>query len=260
MDIHAKGTLVRVCLALLFAAGFLVFLAPVFTGIVNIGNGAGMAVCGVLFFLTLFWSRIFPFICAHKPLRIISIAIIITASLLILLAGFISAKMISAANSPPTDNTTVIILGCKVKGEQPSLMLMQRIMTGCRYLEQHPESMVIVSGGQGSDELISEAECMRRVLMENGIDGDRIIMEDKSTGTDENIRFSLEKMQECGIDGDVTIVTNEFHQLRAKMIADSYGLTSYAVSAPTAKYLLPTYWLREWFGVCYQFIDGLIGY
>ncbi len=256
MDMLSKGTLVRVCLSLLFAAGFLIFLAPVFTGIVNIGNVAGMFVCAALFFLSAFWGRIFPLIKAHKPLRIISIAVLIIAVLLIILAAVISVFMIRAANSPPSGNTTVIILGCKVRGETPSLMLMQRIMTAKRYLEQDPDAMCIVSGGQGRDELISEAECMKRVLAENGISEERIIMEDRSTGTDENIRFSIEKMKEYGISGSVTIVTSEFHQLRAKMIAEGYGLESYSVSAPTAKYLLPTYWLREWFGVCYQFLFG----
>ncbi len=257
MDAHSKGAfIIKACLSLLFAAGFLVFLAPVFTGIINIGNGVGMFVCGALFFLSAFWSKIFPFVVSRKPLRIISIAIVITAVLLIILAAVISAFMISAANSPPKGDTTVIILGCKVKGESPSLMLLQRIMTAKRYLENNPSSLCVVSGGQGEDELISEAECMKRVLMENGISEDRIIMEELSTSTDENIRFSIEKMRERGINGSVTIVTNEFHQLRAQMIAEGYGLECFSLSAPTAKYLLPTYWLREWFGVCYQFLFG----
>ncbi len=99
MDVHSKGALIiRVCLSLLFAAGFLVFLAPVFTGIINIGNGVGMFVCGALFFLSAFWSKIFPFVFSRKPLRVISIAIAIAAVLLIILAAVISACMISAAN------------------------------------------------------------------------------------------------------------------------------------------------------------------
>ena len=164
--------------------------------------------------------------------------------------------MTLAANRPPDGNTTVIVLGCKVRGEEPSLMLRQRIMTAYRYLDQNPSAMCIVSGGQGADELISEAESMKRVLVEQGISEDRIILEDRSTGTDENIRFSIEKMNEYGISGSVTIVTNEFHQLRAKLIADKYGLESYSVSARTSLWLLPTYWLREWFGVCYQIVFG----
>lgn len=259
MDTAVKGALARACLiffALLWAAGFAVFLAPVSAGILNIGNAAGMFVCAVLFFLSVFWNRFFRFIGGHRTVHVACIAALAAAVLLAVLAAVISVFMVSAANRPPNGDTTVIVLGCKVRGEEPSLMLRQRIMTAYRFLEQNPSAMCIVSGGQGSDELISEAESMKRVLVEQGIAEERIIMEDRSTGTDENIRFSLEKMNEYGISGSVTIVTNEFHQLRAKLIADKYGLESYSVSARTSLWLLPTYWLREWFGVCYQTVFG----
>ena len=259
MDTAAKGALARACLiffAFLSAAGFAVFLVPVSAGIINIGNAAGMFVCAALFFLVIFWNRFFRLVSEHRVIRVIFIAIVTIAAVLAVLAAVISAFMISAANRPPDGDTTVIVLGCKVKGEEPSLMLRQRIMTAYRFLDQNPSAMCIVSGGQGSDELISEAESMKRVLMEQGISEDRIIMEDLSTGTDENISFSLEKMNEYGISGSVTIVTNNFHQLRAKLIADKYGLESYSVSARTSLWLLPTYWLREWFGVCYQVLLG----
>lgn len=259
MDTDAKGALARACLiffALLWAAGFAVFLAPVTAGIINIGNAAGMFVCAVLFFLSVFWNRFFRLVSEHRVVRVIFIAVVTIAVVLAILAAVISAFMISAANRPPNGDTTVIVLGCKVRGEEPSLMLRQRIMAAYRFLEKNPSAICIVSGGQGSDELISEAESMKRVLVEQGISEDRIIMEERSTGTDENIRFSLEKMNECGISGSVTIVTNDFHQLRAKLIADKYGLESYSVSARTSLWLLPTYWLREWFGVCYQILLG----
>lgn len=259
MDTAAKGALARACLiffALLWAAGFAVFLAPVTAGIINIGNAAGMSVCAVLFFLSVFWNRFFRLVSEHRVVRVIFIAVVTMAAALAVLAAVISAFMVSAANRPPDGDTTVIVLGCKVRGEEPSLMLRQRIMAAYRFLEKNPSAMCIVSGGQGSDELISEAESMKRVLVEQGISEDRIIMEERSTGTDENIRFSLDKMNEYGIGGSITIVTNDFHQLRAKLIADKYGLESYSVSAGTSLWLLPTYWLREWFGVCYQVLFG----
>lgn len=259
MDTAAKGALARACLiffALLWAAGFAVFLAPVTAGIINIGNAAGMSVCAVLFFLSVFWNRFFRLVSEHKVVRVTFIAVVTMAAALAVLAAVISAFMVSAANRPPDGDTTVIVLGCKVRGEEPSLMLRQRIMAAYRFLEKNPSAMCIVSGGQGADELISEAESMKRVLVEQGISEDRIIMEERSTGTDENIRFSLDKMNEYGIGGSITIVTNDFHQLRAKLIADKYGLESYSVSARTSLWLLPTYWLREWFGVCYQVLFG----
>ena len=163
-----------------------------------------------------------------------------------------------AAESQVSDGNsgTVIVLGCRVKGDVPSLMLSRRINAAYEYLEKNPGTVCIASGGQGGDELISEAECIKNVLVERGISPDRIIMEDKSTSTDENIRFSMEKMKENGLSGGAVIVTNDYHQLRAKMICQKYGLETSAVSAETSLYLLPTYWVREWFGVVYQFFWG----
>lgn len=250
--------LIKIFLAAIFALGFIVFLAPAFTNIINIGSLAGMAVCAVLFCLTVFWSRFYVLFQKSAACRRISLVLLAIAAALAILAAVISVFMIKAANSAPNGSSTVIVLGCKVRGDVPSLMLGQRITAAYCYLEANPDAICIASGGQGADELISEAECIKRVLVERGIAEERIILEDKSTSTDENIRFSAGKMEEYGISGSVTIVTNEFHQLRASMIADKYGLDSGAVSVRTTTYLLPTYWLREWFGVVYQFLFGSV--
>lgn len=249
-------TLIRVLLAAVFILGFLVFLAPVFTNILNTGNIAGMAVCLALLAVTVLWDRLAALIRVSPVLRKISVFAAVMAAALVILAAVISVFMIKAANSPPKGECTVIVLGCKVRGETPSLMLYYRAMAAYKYLEANPGAVCIASGGQGADELISEAECIRRILVENGIDGGRIILEDKSTNTDENIRFSLQKMEEYGITGSAALATNEFHQLRAHMIAEKYGLESFSLSSRTTLYLLPTYWLREWLGVCYQFVFG----
>ena len=90
MDTAAKGALARACLiffALLWAAGFAVFLAPVSAGIINIGNAAGMFVCAVLFFLSVFWNRFFRFMSGHKAVRVVFIAIVMSALLLAVLAA-----------------------------------------------------------------------------------------------------------------------------------------------------------------------------
>lgn len=253
---RAKKVIIKIFLSVIFALGFAVFLAPVFTNIINIGNAAGMTVCAALFGLTVFWSRFYALLQKSAACRRISAVILSVAAALLILAAVISVFMVTAANSPPSGGSTVIILGCKVRGETPSLMLYHRAMAAYKYLEANPDAVCIASGGQGADELISEAECIRRILTEKGIADERIILEDKSTSTDENIRFSAQKMEEYGISGSIAIVTSEYHQLRAKMIAGKYGLESYSISARTAVYLLPTYWLREWFGVCYQFVFG----
>lgn len=246
----------KILFALIFALGFLLFLAPVFTKIINIGNIAGMTVCAALSCISLLWDRLFVLFRENGVFRKISIAVMAIAAVLIILAAVISFFMVRAANSQPKGDCTVIVLGCKVRGETPSSMLYYRAMSAYRYLEANPSAVCIASGGQGADELISEAECVKRILLEKGIAEERIILEDKSTSTDENIRFSLQKMEEYSISGNVALATNEFHQLRAQMIAESYGVESFSLTSHTLDYLLPTYWLREWFGVTYQFLFG----
>ena len=258
MVVFDKVSVPGIILGIVFVLGFLVFLAPVFTGIINIGNGAGMALCAVLAFVSMFWGRLYPIISNNKALRVTVSVIAGLAAVCAAAAAVISVLMIRAAESVPDgeNGSTVIVLGCRVKGDVPSLMLYRRINAAYEYLKKNPGTVCIASGGQGGDELISEAECIKNVLVERGISPDRIIMEDKSTSTDENIRFSMEKMEKNGISGEAVIVTNDYHQLRAKMICQKYGLETSAVSAETSLYLLPTYWVREWFGVVYQFFFG----
>ena len=86
---------------------------------------------------------------------------------------------------------------------------------------------------------------MRRYLAERGVENSRIIMEDKSVSTRENIRFSAELLKERGIDTAV-IVTNEFHQYRADIYARRNGITAGHHSNRTPVYNLANYWVREW--------------
>ena len=96
--------------------------------------------------------------------------------------------IVKAANDKPeSKNTTLIILGCKVKDGQPSQMLKRRLDTAYDYLIENPDVKVIVSGGKGTDEIISEAQCMHDYLTKKGISENRIIIESASTSTRENI-------------------------------------------------------------------------
>ena len=81
-------------------------------------------------------------------------------------------------------------------------------------------------------------------------------MEDKSTSTEENLRFSRDIIEKEGLYEDITIVTDGFHQLRADLLAKRQGMRAYNLSAETESWLLPTYWIREWFGVAYSLVFG----
>ena len=238
----------------------ILFVATLFSGIINLGSIAGTLISGILTVIFLRWDKFTDLIVSiwkmrfGKPLLVTAAVIAATA---IAAAVTISIFMTKAASDAPKDeNTTVVVLGCKVKEGRPSLMLKRRIEAAYEYLSEHENVKAIVSGGKGSDEAISEAECMKACLVEMGISADRIYMEDKSVSTQENLKFSKDIIERESLPQRVTIVTDAYHQLRASMIADGLGIETDSISSQSPVWLLPTYWIREWFGVTYQFISG----
>jgi len=167
----------------------------------------------------------------------------------IIMVSVFSVLMIKAMNDFPEKPYAVIVLGCKINGEAPSKMLRQRLDTAENYLKENPDIICIVSGGQGGDEIIPEAVAMKNYLVAKGIGEDRILVENKSKSTLENLKFSKKLMDENKLGNNVTIITDGYHQFRAGMLASEAGFVSNAVSAKTELYLLPTYWVREWFGI-----------
>lgn len=136
----------------------------------------------------------------------------------------------------------VIVLGAGVNGEQPSLTLQTRIDMAAEYMALHPDVPVVLSGGQGSGESITEAECMRRQLWTNSEKWNgRYLLEEKSTSTAENFAFSKEILLQNGIDPEtavIGVVTNDFHLYRAHVIAERQGMEIVGVGAE-----LPWWWL-----------------
>lgn len=247
---------------LLLAAllGCFFFALPFLAGIVNIGNIAGLAASILLLLCVLFrdplgqWIRT---IWQHKAGKIALSVVGCIIAVGLVLCLVLSVMMGAAANrKPKQEPAAVIVLGCKVNGTTPSLMLSRRLNAAYDYLTANPDVTVVVSGGQGSNEDISEAQCMAEYLVAKGIDENRILMEDQSTSTSENLRFSKAILEEQGIAGEYMLVTDGFHQYRAQYLAKEEGLTCYAVSAETSWYLLPTYWVREWFGILHAWVFG----
>ncbi|MCR5120833.1 MAG: YdcF family protein [Ruminococcus sp.] len=225
--------------------------------VVNAGNIIGIAVCGAAAFLTLdafgirtalvnAWKNSLP-----ARIGLCGAAVVFTAGIII--AAVLSIGMVRAMNNAPEkEPKLVIVLGCQVRGERPSKMLARRLDIAYGVMERYPSAMVVVSGGKGSDEAISEAECMKRYLTEKGADVSRIIMEDTSTTTFENISNSFAITDPMGLGRDITIVTDGYHQYRAALIAKSMGAGEVtAVSANTEKRFIPTYWVREWLALAW---------
>ena len=163
--------------------------------------------------------------------------------------------MVSAAASRAAPaESTVIVLGCQVRGTEPSLTLQRRVDAAADYLRAHPQARCVASGGQSDDEEISEAECIRAALIAAGIDPASIEPEDQSTSTEENLRFSAERIRAAGLSTNVVIASDNFHQLRAALWARHCGLTPYAAGCRTAWFLAPGYWAREIAGVAYTLL------
>lgn len=173
-------------------------------------------------------------------------------------AGLISIEFLllrygEADNSAlPVD--AVIVLGAGVNGETPSAALQSRIDAAAAYLERHPDVPVVLSGGQGNGESISEAEAMVRALRTgNAAEDARFLLEDRSANTAQNFAFSKELLEAWGLHTEtavIAVVTNDFHCFRAHMIARKQGLRTIDVPAELPWWwLTANYYLREAFAV-----------
>ncbi len=114
----------------------------------------------------------------------------------------------------------MIILGCQVKPWGPSILLQDRLDEGLAYLTEHLDMTVVVSGGQGPDEHMSEARAMADYLIASGIAEERILLEDKSHNTIQNLTYTVALLEEKGYDTtqDVLVVSNGFHLTRVRML------------------------------------------
>lgn len=150
---------------------------------------------------------------------------------------------------------TVIVLGCGIRGERVSVGLAKRLDKAYEYHEINPDAVIIVSGGQGPQEDIPEALAMKRYLISKGVPDDKIIMEDKSTSTIENFRYSHEIMEERGLDeNSVVFVTNAYHVYRGAYYAEQEGLTVTHLGTDIRFYTIPMNYMREMLAVLKMWI------
>ncbi len=253
--------IIKAALILLELALILMFVFPLFRNVSNVGVAFGLFLSVVLFVITVFWQKVkilVKKIISHKAGKAVFLSFCGIFGILVIYAIVLSGLMLKSALTPPKNPDAVIVLGCKVqKSGNPSLMLSKRIDAAYEYLKDNPDVVCVVSGGQGSDEPLSEAEVMKSRLVEKGIDEDRIIAENKSESTRQNIEYSLALLKEKNIDiNEAAIVTDGFHQFRAGLIASEYDITPTAVSAKTPPWLVAAYWIREWFALSHRFVFG----
>lgn len=195
-----------------------------------------------------FWGRI------PKGLRSI-IKVLFCIGLVI----FIAVESIIIYNGQHYDNEKpdyLIVLGAGLRGDKISTSLLYRLETALDFHEIYPDVKIVVSGGQGEGENMTEAKAMRNFLVDNGIDPSLIIMEEKSTDTYENFLYSKQVLEdETGKeDFTITVVSNGFHMYRAKLLANEVGFNSYGYPAPSHKASALVFYVREFFGVIKAYI------
>ncbi len=215
-------------------------------------TGVAFISAGVL--LSILWKKGFVW---PTWIKIIVITVFLLGAAIF---TFTEAVIVYYSNqSAPSKVEYLLVLGAKVNGTHVSAPLWRRLNKAADYLKQEDNqaTKVIVSGGQGRGEDISEAKAMHDYLVEKGIDKSRIIMEDQSTNTDENIQFSRDIIKND--DAKIAIVSNGFHIYRATRIAKKQGMTKViGLSASSGPVMALCYYVREGFAVIAYKLKGRI--
>ena len=213
-------------------------------GIFHVGVVSLLLLGTLLVLLPLLWEAMGK----RRPLLLLRRILSLIAGISIAASTAFSIPMALAAYAnPPGEDATVVVLGCLVQGDSPSLMLKNRLDAALSYLQSHPDALCVVTGGKGDNELYSEAYVMKKYLVEAGIHPDRILMEDQSSDTRENLFYTKSLL---GEDTPIAIATDGFHQARGQYYAHLAGFSQVsALPSSTPWGLLPSYWTREFFGL-----------
>lgn len=214
-------------------------IALSFTSNFNLGIVLTILLGCVLIFWYIFWGTIIKALPKwFKAIFIIFLVFILSLSSFLFCYG--------KSNNVTYKEDAIVVLGAGIHGERPSQVLADRLKSAIEYHEKNPDCVIVVSGGQGRQESISEALAMERYLLANGIPSDKIIKEDKSTSTFENFVNSKAILDDTfDKKYSVAFITNEYHVYRARGIAKSAGLNTTHYHSSTRWYSVLPGTLRE---------------
>ncbi len=225
---------------------FLLIIAGLMLGFLFTGqdfNGTVLIFIGIVILL---------FNCAGKKLkRFIALLLAIGIAYFII----IEVPIVKSSHGDTSESADyLIVLGAAIYGKTPSLSMVERCDAAIDYLNDNPDCVAIVSGGQGNDEIVPEAKIMKRLLLDGGISEDRIIVEGNSSSTFENLKNSAVFIPDGAA---IAVCTSEYHIYRAKLIGNELGLELSGVPAQTRHISVRiNYFIREAFGVTYLLIFG----
>ena len=242
-----------VCAVLGAMAVFLKFCVP--------GYSFSALVCLLLIGIILFYT-LMPMVGLKWPVLAKTVTRIFTVLLVIglLVVGITEAVIIKASFGSPKEQVQyMVVLGAKVRESGPSASLWDRIYGAYNYLESHPEVIAIVSGGQGLDEPMTEAQAMYDELVNLGIDPERIWIEGKATSTWENLTFSLNLIEEKTGQRPkkLGVLSSEYHLFRASLFAKACNVDFIGIPARTSRpSQMINHFMREVAGVWHYILLG----
>ena len=218
-------------------------------------------VCLCLAAVILFYTAM-PFLGQHFPGLAKVLTLGVTAGLILgfCVCAVTEALIIKASfGDPGAQVDYVVVLGAKVRDDGPSVSLWDRIYAARDYLQAHPNTVAVLSGGKGKDEPMSEAQCMFTELLALGIEPGRLWQEDKAESTWENIRFSLDLIQkETGARPQkIGVLSSEYHLFRASLFAKKNQVEFVGIPARTSRLSQRiNHFMREVAGVWHYIILG----
>ncbi len=211
----------------------------------TIGLGVLLVVMGVFF-------RLIKKLFIYPLFKVLSWIVTLGLAAAMAVSGFL--YIYGTADTTNYNEDYLIILGCGVNGTEPSESLRMRLDKALKYTDRNPDCTVIVTGGQGDGEDITEAEAMQIYLTDNGIPPERILMEDKSTSTSENFIYANKLVNGELACKTVVFITNDFHIYRAISLAklNGFDFNHLCADTPTSA-IIPSY-LRETLALVQMYI------
>ena len=215
----------------------------------KIGNLLSLATFFLLVGYIGYWPRVATYTDDYILLNTLYVYVsLVVLYFLCIAMSYLVSSVLNFINILPRRIDYVVVLGAGLIGERVTPLLASRITKGIKVYKANPGSKLIMSGGQGPDEVVSEAFAMKNYALEQGVDERDIIMEDKSTSTEENIIFSKRFIPE---DKRFAIVTNYYHVYRALVQARTLGYRCIGYGAPTKFYFSLNAFIREFIGYLY---------
>ncbi len=201
---------------------------------------------GALFFLLLRQAMLRAFADPASPMVWVARICAVLLAVAVLTAAFIGSRIVGGMLEKPEKNLEyVIVLGAQVRGDEPSRALKKRLDRAAEYAMENPDTLFLLSGGKGSGEDITEAKAMYQYLLGRGVDKERLLLEDRSTSTYENLLFCGELVPGLR-ERSVGIISNDFHVYRAGALAKKMGYQQICRLPSSCDWAMePHYVLRE---------------